>query len=147
MAPPYPVRYFVDARSALVWLDVSHDTLLADLDQIREAVTEVPNDLYRLRLFLRNDPDDMSISAAAAHIGSSVRGLQRRLQELSTSFREELARARVARAQQLLKDTDLPLMAIALEVGCQTQQHFTWLFRKLTGTTPARWRQANAAPR
>ena len=147
MEPPYPVRYFIDPRSALDWLGVTHDTLLPDLDRIRESVTRTPNDLYRLRVLLEDDPSEITVHDAAPRLGSSVRGLQRRLQELGTSFREELARARVARAQRLLTETDWPLAAIALEVGCRTQQHFNWLFRKLTGTTPARWREANVTCR
>lgn len=40
----------------------------------------------------------------------------------------------------LLLDSDLPLAEIAVTVGFSSQAHFTQVFRKMTGTTPARSR-------
>jgi len=45
----------------------------------------------------------------------------------------------VERAAMLLS-ADLSLAEIALIVGFSSQAHFTQVFRKLTGTTPARSR-------
>ena len=39
------------------------------------------------------------------------------------------------------------LIEIALEAGFQTQAHFTTVFRRLTGTTPRRWRDKEALRR
>lgn len=48
---------------------------------------------------------------------------------------------RVAQAQVLLADSELPLAQIALDCGFTDQAHFTKAFGKATGTTPARWRK------
>ena len=62
-----------------------------------------------------------------------------------------LTRRRIAQAQALLIETDLPLVEVALSVGFQTQAHFTTVFRQSVGWTPGQWRQwkrdsaANAA--
>lgn len=48
---------------------------------------------------------------------------------------------RVAQAQILLADSELPLAQIALDCGFSDQAHFTKAFGKTTGTTPARWRK------
>jgi AraC family transcriptional regulator len=48
---------------------------------------------------------------------------------------------RIARAQVLLADGDLPIAEIALAVGFSNQSHFTEHFRRLTGTTPARFQR------
>jgi len=54
---------------------------------------------------------------------------------------EYLLRRRIARAQKLLLDPDLPIAGIALDVGFQTQAHFTVVFKKIVGETPGRWRK------
>jgi AraC family transcriptional regulator len=48
---------------------------------------------------------------------------------------------RIERAQQLLAATSDPLVDIALNVGFQTQAHFTTVFKKVVGSTPYQWRR------
>lgn len=48
---------------------------------------------------------------------------------------------RVARAQFLLANSELPLAQIALDCGFSDQAHFTNAFGKAIGMTPARWRK------
>ena len=48
---------------------------------------------------------------------------------------------RVERAQNRLADTPDRLVDIALDVGFQTQAHFTTVFKRFAGTTPHRWRE------
>jgi transcriptional regulator GlxA family with amidase domain len=52
-----------------------------------------------------------------------------------------LLRQRVAVARELLLSTERPIVQVALSVGFQTQAHFTTVFKRLTGSTPARWRE------
>jgi AraC family transcriptional regulator len=47
---------------------------------------------------------------------------------------------RMAYAQRLLVETDLPLSEISLQVGCADQSHFTALFRKHVSLTPQEYR-------
>lgn len=47
---------------------------------------------------------------------------------------------RVVQAEQLLRDTDLKVIDIALDVGFHDLSHFIRLFHKQTGTTPSRFR-------
>jgi AraC family transcriptional regulator len=53
---------------------------------------------------------------------------------------EYLRRARVARAQSLLRRSDLQIGEIALACGFSDQSHFTTAFRRLTGVPPRRYR-------
>ncbi len=46
---------------------------------------------------------------------------------------------RIARAQVLLRQAHTPLPHIAALVGFSDQAHFTRVFKKQTGTTPAAW--------
>lgn len=50
--------------------------------------------------------------------------------------------ARMRRVQHLLATSDLPLREIALTAGFADQAHFTRMFRRICGDTPAAWRRA-----
>ena len=51
-----------------------------------------------------------------------------------------LLRRRIDRACTLLRESQMPLVEIALSVGFQTQAHFTTVFKRFVGETPCRWR-------
>ncbi len=48
---------------------------------------------------------------------------------------------RTEEAKRLLRSRNLHIAEIAQRVGFEDQSHFTAAFRKMTGTTPRRWRQ------
>lgn len=50
-------------------------------------------------------------------------------------------KARLERAKQLITD-DTPLTNVAVETGFSDQAHFTRVFRKNLGTTPASWKKS-----
>jgi len=56
---------------------------------------------------------------------------------------EFLLQRRIRRAEQLMSDTTMTIMEIALTVGFQTQAHFTTVFKRFSGCTPRRWRISN----
>jgi len=49
-------------------------------------------------------------------------------------------RRRVERAKVLLRNKDIPLAILALECGFSSQSHFTTVFKRETGMTPAQYR-------
>lgn len=55
-----------------------------------------------------------------------------------------LQRLRIRAACNLLRHRECPLAAIAADCGFADQSHFTRVFRKLAGTTPAQFRRAAA---
>jgi len=59
---------------------------------------------------------------------------------------EYVIRRRIERSQGLMLSTDAPLSQIAADCGLADQAHFTRLFRKIVGETPAAWRRARANP-
>lgn len=59
---------------------------------------------------------------------------------------EYLIRRRIERAQGLMLSTAAPLSEIAAECGLADQAHFTRLFRRAVGETPAAWRKARSNP-
>ncbi|GGC45946.1 helix-turn-helix transcriptional regulator [Chelatococcus reniformis] len=56
---------------------------------------------------------------------------------------EYVLRRRLDHAQGLLARTAEPIVAIALSVGFHTQAHFTTVFKRFVGETPAQWRALN----
>ena len=53
---------------------------------------------------------------------------------------EFVLRRRIERAQSLLLQSRLTSLDIALSTGFRSQAHFTTVFKRLVGETPARWR-------
>lgn len=51
-----------------------------------------------------------------------------------------LLQRRIERAKELLDQPNRRLVEVTLDVGFQTQAHFTTVFKRFVGTTPARWR-------
>jgi AraC-like DNA-binding protein len=54
-----------------------------------------------------------------------------------------LTARRMARAQQLLAVTEMPVTEIGLEVGFSSLGSFSWLFRQRTGASPEQFRRAH----
>jgi AraC-like DNA-binding protein len=80
------------------------------------------------------------IEGAAAMAGIGVQAVQRRLREAGLSYRDVVGAARLARAEALLRETDLSVTEIALELGYNEHANFTRAFRRATGLTPTDFR-------
>jgi transcriptional regulator GlxA family with amidase domain len=55
-----------------------------------------------------------------------------------------LLQKRIERSMSLMTRTPIPLAELALSVGFQSQSHFSTVFKRLTGQTPAQWRKVTA---
>lgn len=82
------------------------------------------------------------LDTVAAELGMTARTLQRRLEALSTNYRDELDATRALMAERFLRDSALPLAEIALRLGFGEQSAFTHAFRKWTGQSPLAYRQS-----
>jgi len=58
---------------------------------------------------------------------------------------EYVLRRRIQRAVELLAETELPLVEVALAVGFHAQSHFTTVFGRFVGEPPYRWRRTYRA--
>ncbi len=140
----YPHRAFKDASEAMAWLGVPEARAAPLLERLGELVLEATGQsplLRELHQVLRGRLLDTSLTDVARQLGMSERTLQRRLKEAGTSFQAELNTVQVHTAQALLRDTDMKLTAVAVEVGCASLQHFSTLFRKRVGESPSTWRE------
>jgi AraC-like DNA-binding protein len=141
-AAPYPVSLFTDLGEALAWLDPPIEpAALEDVARLCESAAGVPSLLTQLHAVLATDLDNAELPRAAATMGISPRTLQRRLQELGTSFRAELDVTRIQEAQRRMLHSVCPLTQIAIDLGFSSLQNFSRQFRRVVGETPSAWRQ------
>lgn len=80
------------------------------------------------------------ISAAAEATGLSVRTLQRQLWEEGCDYSRLLEQTRFRLAVDLLRNADIKVVDIALELGYRDAANFTRAFRRWTGISPMRFR-------
>jgi AraC-like DNA-binding protein len=88
-----------------------------------------------------------SVGKVARELHLSARTLQRRLEEMETSFQAQLDDVRQKTARRLLANTDLDAVEVAFFLGFEEPNSFARAFRGWEGTTPARWRGETAPVR
>ncbi len=85
----------------------------------------------------------VAMQTLAASLGLSVRSFNRRFRHAtSTSPQAYLQRLRVSQAKELLKHSNLSVSDIAWQVGLQDASYFSQLFRRHSGVSPLRYREA-----
>jgi len=83
----------------------------------------------------------LSLADLAANADVHPVHLERTFRKFSgCTMGRRLHHLRIRRACELLADPDRPLADIAVATGFSDQPHFTRVFRRLTGTTPAHFR-------
>lgn len=87
-----------------------------------------------------------SRSEVARRLGLHERSLGRRLQATGTTFQQLLDDTRLDIAQQLLRDTHVPVARVAAALGYGDPTVFTRAFTRWTGGTPSDYRAALAEP-
>ena len=81
------------------------------------------------------------VETVAEIAGLPVRSLQRRLRAAGYSYSELVEQARYQAARELLRDGDIKITEIALDVGYSDAAHFNRAFRRWTGLTPREFRR------
>ncbi|WP_314957715.1 AraC family transcriptional regulator [Bradyrhizobium cosmicum] len=123
---------------------------LTRLEPPRAKVNALPK--WRLRRVEQYVADHFDRSISLSEL-ANVAGLSR--MHFAAQFRaatgyrprEYLLNHRVEHAKTLLTTTERPLAEIALAVGFSTQSHFSTVFKRISGQSPARWRLAGKAAR
>jgi AraC family transcriptional regulator len=85
--------------------------------------------------------EDVSLAQLASVAGLSETHFCRAFKQATgLPAHQYLLHRRIERARGMLRDRDVSLVEVALRLGFSSQSHFTSHFRRLTGTTPARYR-------
>jgi AraC-like DNA-binding protein len=88
-------------------------------------------------LAIKLDPQDLASVArlSVSHFGRAFRST------VGKSPHAYLIHRRIERAKELMLETDLPLVQIALDCGLADQAHLTRHFTRIAGISPAAWRR------
>jgi len=93
--------------------------------------------------FIReNLSQPLHVAEIARHAGVSRRVLERRFHfHLERSPAEEIRRARLRKAQELLLNTDMPVPELAEAAGFGSPEYMAYVFRKECNMTPVEYRR------
>lgn len=105
--------------------------------QLRKVLAHIE---ANLGVSIRNKDLASLARLSTFHFNVSFRG------SVGNSPHQYIIRRRMERAQELMLSTEKALSAIAAECGLADQAHFTRLFRRFAGESPASWRRAHANP-
>ena len=89
--------------------------------------------------------DKPTIERVARELRTSTRTLQRRLRDAGTTYQALLDEVRRRSARRLRANTKLDAREVAFLLGFEELNSFTRAFHVWEGTTPTRWREAEAA--
>lgn len=86
--------------------------------------------------------EPIGLAQLADAVGVSVGHLQRSFRaQYGAGVVAHIQRLRVEEARRLLRESDMPVAAVAAAVGFESQSYFTRLFSRIVGVSPARYRR------
>lgn len=116
----------------------STDTLAIEDTDVAEA----------LRFIRRHASSGINVGDVLKQVPLSRRVLESRFRKLlGRSPHEEIVRQRIARVQQLLSETELPLREIANRTGFEHAEYLSVAFKQATGQTPSHFRRQSTPRR
>ena len=145
--------HFNGTSFPVAWLNVELNRNSEALDlyfknRISALNDRYPNDLPAQVRYLCSNllaTGGCTIEAIAAALDLHPRVLQRRLQKQKLSFRSLLQNVRQLRAEQYLRNSQISVTNIALNLGYAETAIFSRNFKAWTGISPLKWRdQVNA---
>jgi AraC-like DNA-binding protein len=117
------------------------------LQELKQSRALTPSDLpHDVRQVVRTmvGMGNCSMEAVTRFLGVRERTLYRHLLARGTSFKEIVDETRYEIAQQMLRDTEIPLSKIAEQLDYSEVSAFNRAFSRWSGTPPAKWRRSHS---
>jgi AraC-like DNA-binding protein len=116
------------------------------LRRLQTLTTDSNPELARIKTFIaeRLALGVPSIETIAKDLGVSSRTVQRKLDELATSYRSLLEQVRADLAKKHIADPEFSLLEVAMMLGFSEQSAFQRAFKRWFGCTPGEYRRQNA---
>ncbi|GGD02483.1 helix-turn-helix domain-containing protein [Aquisalinus flavus] len=122
---------------------INHARLVGFCEQLSQFLEDWTNPIARVKAFLETQENlHARLASVARETGYSERGLRRQLEQAGTSFRMIKDDIRRARAEDMLLSTNRPIQSIAFELGFDSASNFSRCFKRWTGLSPKRFRDA-----
>jgi AraC family transcriptional regulator len=135
-------RFYVEALGAALAAHLTRHYMKPTVPTDGKGRGLTPNQLRKAVEYMRERlAQDLPLDAIAGAAGLSAFHFARRF-KIATGHapHQYLIRQRIDRARQLLAHTQLTLVEVAQRCGFCDQSHLTNHFRRVTGTTPRRFR-------
>ncbi len=130
-----------DFRMAGMLFDIATGLLSQSAPQTTGETALTDNLQYLIRYIDRHYADKMTLDFLSRFSGISKYYLSREFHRYTGfSPNEYIIRQRISGAQELLWRTNEPIATIAERVGIPNVQHFSKLFRRVTGMSPREYR-------
>ncbi|MGE3294052.1 MAG: GlxA family transcriptional regulator, partial [Geminicoccaceae bacterium] len=131
----------LDVADQLIHQGIRDAAAPQQLAPMRRYGTRNPTVLAAIDLLQRSIEQPPSLAAAAVALGVSPRQLQRLFAEhLGTSFKRFDRTLRLERAKELLEQTGMTVMAVAVATGFGSAEHFSRSYHTVFGASPGRYR-------
>ena len=139
-------RYRADLLAELLAINLLSAHPEATKQEVEYKGGLPPKKLRRVKEYIDENLDNSLglIEIAAAVEMNAFHFARQFKQATGTPPHRFIVARRIERAKELLKQTKMPIIEISLEVGIQSQNHFTTLFCRLTGHTPKQFRDLNS---
>ena len=144
--PATPIRRRLNARTylkmILVLLGNHYANYHVNLRQFRYTQVNIARLRPVLEYVDQHFADPIRVGDATAMVQMSQSGFTRFFRNVTgQAFVAYINHLRVARAEELLATTDIPIAALCQEVGFCDQSYLGTIFRKLIGMPPAQYRR------
>lgn len=136
LAPSVDLRFVGSLAEALEHVEAGVHAAAIEA-MVRD--TEDSTLIVALRRMLLENPQ-RTLDEVARELGVSTRSLQRACLAAETTFRDEVANARFAFSEQLLRSTDDKIDTIARRAGYSSAASFARRFQQVHGMTPSQFR-------
>ena len=143
LTPCFASDLLVDSLVNVITVDLARYFLNQTAEMPKAKGGLAPWQKRRIEEHVEDAPGSpLSIGLLAELCGISSGHLMRAFKQTTgQTVHAYVERVRLSKAQRLLCETDLPLKAIAVELGFSTPSSFSFAFRRATGDTPASFRE------
>lgn len=104
-----------------------------DIPGIRKAIRTIRDEYSR----------PLTVSSLARECGMSVRSLHRLYRSVTgTTIGQDLIARRIEAAAMMLREDDIKLEPLAMEIGLRNAKNLCRLFKEHLGLTPGQWKES-----
>lgn len=122
------------------WLFMIHNDIFEEIMEKRIYYSD--NELFlALNYIEKNYQKGITLEDVADYVNLSPSYLSKVFKkELDINFSTYLTKRRIERAKELLENTDMPILNIAIELSYNESNYFSKVFKKVEGMTPSQYR-------